>query len=114
MLDTVSSWFDWLGLTSAHLVAVVVALLISQGVTQAVKSATRGTLYALHGNLARLLAFLLACAAAFTICPQPRGWLEFWLSIATGLLAPALYKVFVHFAGSRWEWVANLSGDRDG
>ena len=106
MIDALVSAVERLGLTPTHLVAIVLGLVISWGVTQACKAG-----FGLHGKPAAFVAFVLGFAATYTTAPG-WGWLAFWMAVAVGLTAPSAYKALKFIARKRgWGWFEALSGD---
>lgn len=113
MVEAIASALERFGLHPIHLVAVLIGLLISWGLTQALKR-----WLGIHGGRARLLAFLIALLATYT-CARTTPWalegyavLDFWLAAVTGLLAPTIYKLVIELARWKLPQLADaLSGD---
>lgn len=106
MIQTLQGLIETIGMTPAHVGAALIGLLVSWGLTQAIKAVV-----VLHGRPAKLTAFAIGWLSTYTIAP---GWgaLPFWLGVAVGLLAPTVYRAVVIVGRARkWEWVAALSGD---
>lgn len=98
---------EWLGLAPLHVGAALLGLIVSWGGTQIIKK---------NFDLLRwqviTIAVLLGFAPAYTVAPG-WGWLEFWIAMACGFCAPGAYKLLVAFASHRWEWVRELSRDKN-
>lgn len=112
MLNLILSWLEGFGLDPRLVVAVVIGLVVSWCFTQAAKEISRQCGRRLHGNVARLVAFLVGFSATITIATE-RGWLELWIALTVGVASPLAYKILQAVAGNRWEWVKHLSGDRN-
>jgi len=109
VIEIIANAAERLGLTPMHVVAAVLGLAVSWGMTQACK-----VFFRVSGRAAQLTAFALGFAATYTTAPG-WGWAEFWLAVAVGLTAPTAYKAMIMIARSRgWAWADALSGDRAG
>lgn len=107
MFEYIQNVVEWLGLAPMHVVAVCIALMISWPLAQAVKKN-----FVMDRLWIRGFAFAFAFVPAYMLAP---GWgmLEFWIAFAAGVLSPALYKLLVAFASHRWQWVRNLSEEKE-
>lgn len=104
-------WADWifkyLGLTPAHLWAMVAGTLVCLGVMQGIKKWLPGKDFVRAAT-----AFTIGAFATYTLAP-PMGvtfdWTALWMGIIVGLWTPSGFKVFKVIGRKRgWAWVNEL------
>lgn len=106
MFDSIVTAWEWLISDGQHLLAVSIGMIVSWGLTQAIKKH-----WTLNRGITRGIAFLVGSLAAFLSMPG-REWFELWLAVAAGIAAPTIYKIFVVvLRKARPSWAEALSSD---